>query len=644
MMPRSINRKIVIVITATSILTIAVVMAFATYSFKRIVELKQYWIYTEKIETILDMLKRKHDLLQKTFMEDAYEEGFQKSFIDDFRDVYYDPNDNSETYPYIFSCDNYVIAHPHFKKGFVPNPQDTFLQQMIDMKEGSINYTYAGEQKWMIFRYFPDWDWIVGYTVSDDMKYASYRSFRNILFVIMLGTTCFSSIILIIVITHLNKPILTLTHASKALASGNLDYPVEGYTDDELGTLSETFMYMRDAIKEKMDALQTQNEKLEHEISERKRIADALADSESRYRLIVTNTNDLIIKFDIHNTLSFVSPSYCTLFNKTESELLGTSFMPLIHDDDRQNVADSINTMLEPPFSCYHEERTLTADGWQWLGWSNKGLCNESGAVTEIIAVGRIISERKKAEEEREDLIRDLEQKNEEMEAFTYSVSHDLKSPLITIIGFISFIQKNLRKKKYSEIPELADRIFKAATKMSQLLDDLLYLSRVGRVVKPPEAFSFKQLCYDVKELLSIRISQKKVSVHIADDLPDVYADRQRILEVVINLVENAIKFSATDENPEKPHITIGSKNGVTSQSVQHVLYIKDNGIGIDDAYKERIFKLFEKLDANSVGTGVGLALVKRIIDNHQGTIWVESEGKGTGCTFFFTLPAPPRT
>ncbi len=626
-----INQKILFVITVTSILTMITVMLFSTTSLKRIIDRKQERVYTEKIDTILDMLRRKHALLEKTFLAEAYEDGFKNSFLADFKEMYYKDND-SETYPYLYSCEGYVIAHPNFDHGYIPPPDDAFLRKMADMKEGSLNYVYRGRRKWMIFRYFKDWDWIVGYVVSHDIKYASYRHFRNILFVIMISAIFLSGLMLMVVITRITKPISVLTKASSALANGNIDYPVEIRTNDELGDLSKTFIYMRKAIQEKMLALQSQNKELEHEIFERKRITEALAESEERYRLLINNTNDLIVKFDKEKRLLFVSPSYCKFFGKNEDELIGKSFLPFIHDATREQVEQSIEKVFYPPYMCFHEEQALTSDGLQWIAWSNKGIPDESGNVKEVIGAGRIVTERKKAEEERERLISDLAKKNEEMEAFTYSVSHDLKSPLITVMGFINFIKEYIEKKKYDDIPAYVDRIHNAAKKMHQLLDGLLNLSRIGRVVNPPETFSFKEIAYDAKELLTARIEENKVQLIIEDGLPDVHGDKQRILEVVVNLVENAIKFSAGKDVPE---IVIGHQ----SQDDVCVLYIKDNGIGLETEYTQRVFELFKKLDPHSTGTGVGLALVKRIIEYHQGKIWVESDGIDQGCTFYFTLP-----
>jgi signal transduction histidine kinase len=166
---------------------------------------------------------------------------------------------------------------------------------------------------------------------------------------------------------------------------------------------------------------------------------------------------------------------------------------------------------------------------------------------------------------------------------------------------------------------------------MRQLLDELLALSRVGRVVNPPVTVALHDLAHEAVTLLARPIAERGVRVAIAPDLPVVLGDRPRLLEVLQNLLDNAIKFLG--EQPA-PQVVIG----VRQDGEETVCFVQDNGIGIAPQYHEKIFGLFERLDTSSDGTGIGLALVKRIIEVHGGRIWVESAGAGHGSTFCFTL------
>ncbi|MDP3831909.1 MAG: ATP-binding protein, partial [Ignavibacteriaceae bacterium] len=174
-------------------------------------------------------------------------------------------------------------------------------------------------------------------------------------------------------------------------------------------------------------------------------------------------------------------------------------------------------------------------------------------------------------------------------------------------------------------------RISNAADKMQSLLEDLLMLSRIGRIINPSTKFNSTELVKETVELLEGLLNSKKITIEIDQNMPDILADRIRIGEVFQNLIENAVKYIGT---PEHPTIEIGclTNNGINQ------FYVKDNGIGIKSEYFEKIFGLFDKLDSSSEGNGIGLAFVKRVIELHKGKIWVYSEGPGNGSTFFFTL------
>jgi len=224
-----------------------------------------------------------------------------------------------------------------------------------------------------------------------------------------------------------------------------------------------------------------------------------------------------------------------------------------------------------------------------------------------------------------------LKAKNRELEQFAYSVSHDLNTPMITILGFVERIKKDVAEGRGSNVPDDVQRISAATRKMKHMLDDVLELSRIGRVVNPPEETSMIDLALESVHVFEGRISKGRARVDVADDMPLARVDRSRLLQVYQNLLGNALSFMG---GQKKPHIEIGCETGNGEQ----VFFVRDNGIGIEPQYQTKIFRLFNKLDAKSKGTGVGLALCKKIIEAEGGRIWVESEGRGKGTTFFFTL------
>lgn len=231
-----------------------------------------------------------------------------------------------------------------------------------------------------------------------------------------------------------------------------------------------------------------------------------------------------------------------------------------------------------------------------------------------------------------ENALNELQDKNNELERFTYTVSHDLKAPLITIGGFAGLLARDINSGNFEKANRSIERILDAVNKMERLLNELLSLSRIGRMLNEPQDISFTEIVKEAVGLTQGRLRANNIPVEIEANLPIVKVDRARIVEVIQNLLDNAAKFMGEQKNP---HIKVGARQ----EKENWIFYVRDNGVGIEPAYHERVFGLFNKLDPNSEGTGVGLALVKRIIEFHGGKVWVESEGVNQGSTFCFTLP-----
>jgi signal transduction histidine kinase len=170
---------------------------------------------------------------------------------------------------------------------------------------------------------------------------------------------------------------------------------------------------------------------------------------------------------------------------------------------------------------------------------------------------------------------------------------------------------------------------------MSRLLEELLDLSRVGRKMNPLEDASLQSLVHDAMDLVAGQIAQRGVKIDVTDEVMVLHCDRARLVGVFQNLIDNAVKFMG---NQAKPHVEIGVETTVDRGNGEPVVFVRDNGMGIDPRHQHRVFGLFEKIDPASSGTGMGRALVKRIVEAHGGRIWVESGGVGLGTTFRFTL------
>jgi len=247
------------------------------------------------------------------------------------------------------------------------------------------------------------------------------------------------------------------------------------------------------------------------------------------------------------------------------------------------------------------------------------------------------ITEREKAVEALRRTSKELKIKSAEIERFLYTASHDLKSPVVTIQSFVRCLEQDIAAADTSSIEKDVKFIKAAADKMGYQLEELLEMSRVGRLVNVLSHVSVKALVNEAVTTVAGRIIDCGVTVSVADMEVALYCDRTRIAEVWQNLIENACKFMGDQKSPR---IDIGMEQ----RGADTVFYVRDNGIGIAPRHHDRIFDLFERLDKHIEGTGMGLVIVKRIVELNQGRVWVESAGPGQGTTFCFTLPGAIKT
>jgi PAS domain S-box-containing protein len=248
------------------------------------------------------------------------------------------------------------------------------------------------------------------------------------------------------------------------------------------------------------------------------------------------------------------------------------------------------------------------------------------GAVLGRVWSFRDITDRKRQE-------RELSEKSVELERFTYTVSHDLKSPLVTVKTFLGYLEQDLLSSNKERVKQDVTYMRMAADKMGHLLDELLKLARVGRKTNPPVRVTFQELAREAVGLVAGRISISHAEVQVAEAAVVLEGDRPRLAEIWQNLVENACKFMG---DQPKPRVEIG----VEQRGAETVFFVRDNGVGIEPRFHQKVFSLFEKLNPKIEGTGMGLALVKRVVELYKGRIWVESGGLGQGSNFLFTLPA----
>ena len=304
------------------------------------------------------------------------------------------------------------------------------------------------------------------------------------------------------------------------------------------------------------------------------------------------------------------------------------NWLQIVHPDDRammgRYLAEEVIAKRLPFRKEYRIQRP--SDG-ETRGVNGQGEVSfdTDGNLMSLIGTIQDITERRLRDEE-------LRLKNEEMERFTFMISHDLKGPLVTVQTFLGYLEQDLAK----GLPERVDKdmgfIRDAAGKMGRLLEDLLEVSRVGRVVTPPVRVTFQDLARETLKALGGAIATRGTQVQVLEGDVALLGDRPRLEEVWQNLTENALKYLG---DQPAPRIELGFE----TLEAGTVFWVKDNGMGIDPRFHDKIFGLFDQLDPASEGTGLGLALVKRIVELYGGRIWVASEGLGLGTCFRFTLP-----
>jgi PAS domain S-box-containing protein len=371
------------------------------------------------------------------------------------------------------------------------------------------------------------------------------------------------------------------------------------------------------------------------DITESKRAEEALRESEAKFRAMVETVPLAIhLSVGVEQISEYVSPTMVKLFGYTLEDIPTIEqWWPLAYPDEtyRRRISEEWTTRVkraietQTPIEPMETVVTCKDGSKKNISWGYITLGDKN------YSCGLDLTERKEAEEDIRRKAKELQEKNDELTRFTYAVSHDLRSPLVTIQTFRGHLEQDLRSQDAARVEKDLGYIRNAADKMSRLLNELLRLSRVGRIMNPPEEAPLQAIVKEALDLGAGRITARGVRVDLTEEPVVLYGDRTRLVEVFMNLVDNAVKFMG-DESAPRVEI------GVEQAGDEAVLFVRDNGIGIDPQVQSLLFGLFHKLDPGSEGEGVGLALVRRIVELHGGRIWVESEGPGKGTTFRFTL------
>lgn len=446
----------------------------------------------------------------------------------------------------------------------------------------------------------------------------------------------------------ITKPILDVTGVARKVVE-HKDYALRATksTQDEIGYLVDAFNDMLAEIGNRTQALEGSKLALEKQIAERSEAQRALHDSERRNRTLVNATTSVVWTADKNRLFTGEQPDWSGYTGQQADDYDGKGWRKAFHAEDVGAIEERWGEATESkgPFECQARLWHGPSSAYRFVSLRAAPVLDDQSAIIEWIGTVTDVDDRQKAEAEIRKLNEELELRvqqrtteleatNKELESFSYSISHDLRAPLRAIDGYSQMVEEDYGTLLDEEGKRLLSIVREEANKMGRLIDDLLAFSRISR--KPVDAnadVDMTGLAKDVaNELLRDR-DKTRVRLDIWP-LPSVEADRALLRQVWVNLLSNALKYSSSKPNSEIL-VTGEMTDGMAT------FRVADNGVGFDMKYSGKLFGVFQRLHKAEEfeGTGVGLAIVHRIITRHGGTIRADSK-LGEGSTFHFTLPA----
>jgi PAS domain S-box-containing protein len=396
-------------------------------------------------------------------------------------------------------------------------------------------------------------------------------------------------------------------------------------------------------VVERTAELARTNVSLSDEIATRKQIAEALAHERYLVDALLDTIPDHIYFKDEHSRFIRINKAMAQIFKlNSPDEAVGKTDFDFFTVEHAQRAFDDEQRILRTgePLVGREEKETWPDGSVTWVSTTKEPLRDRTGKIIGTFGISRDITARKQAEQALAEKAQELQRSNTELEQFAYVASHDLQEPLRMIASYTQLLGRRYKGRLDSDGDEFISYAVEGATRMQVLINDLLAYSRVGTRGKP---FA-RADCNEVIErtLANLKISIEESGAKITHDpLPEVIADGSQLIQLFQNLIGNAIKFHAPDRIPEIHVSTSPQRPGDSNGSAHEWLFaVRDNGIGIEEKYFERIFILFQRLHTREQypGTGIGLAVCKKIVERHGGRIWVESI-PAKGSTFYFTIP-----
>lgn len=420
-------------------------------------------------------------------------------------------------------------------------------------------------------------------------------------------------------------------------------------TNDEIGLLVDAFNDMLDELGHRAEVLEQSNEQLERQALERRRAEEALAAGQRRNRTLIEAMTQVVWRASNSGLFTGEQSGWSKYTGQSRNEYLGLGWRLAFAEEarDRLDLAWSRATASCETFELEAKLWHAPSESYRLVRLRAVPVLSGDGEIVEWMGAISDVEDQRRAELELRTLNAELEDRvaartsaleaaNKELEGFSYSVSHDLRAPLRAISGFSNLLWEDHKDHLDEEAQRKLGIIRGQAERMGRLIDDLLTFSRFGRKAIEPSELDMVDLAKNTFQSLHNGSEDSSIEFNVGR-LPSAIADRSLLEQVWCNLLSNAIKFSS---QRDKPVVEVG---GIVEED-ENIYYVRDNGAGFDPRYRDKLFGVFQRLHDESEfpGTGVGLALVHRIITRHGGRIWADSQ-PGDGATFHFSLPREAR-
>ena len=482
-----------------------------------------------------------------------------------------------------------------------------FLDQLVYAK----NVVHSGETVGILY-------------LQSDLRGVYWELFKKLLLIAV--TMMFSLAFAVFLFARFQKsisdPILNMAEVMRdVITEQNFVARVASHGKDEVGMLAGTFNIMLEYIQLRDAELAQYREHLEEEVAQRTaRLTEAQR---------IAHLGNW--EWDIVSSALVWSDEVYRIFGLTPQQFGADykAFLQAVHPEDRQFVDAQVRAALEQthPYSIDH--RIVRPDGSvRYVHEQAEVFCNEEGQPVKMLGTVQDITERKQAEEE-------LRRSNTDLEQFAYAASHDMRQPLRMISSYLQLLESDLAPVLTEETRQNLQFATEGAKRMDQMLMALLDYSRIGRKADTMAVIDSREVMDEALHYLEPAIEEAQADIRINGVWPRLFASRDEILRLFQNLIDNALKYRLSGQKPEV---------AVSAQTVggEWRLEVRDNGVGLLPGHEARLFKVFERFQSRSryPGTGIGLALCRKIVEHHKGRIWVESPGQNQGCTFIVTLPA----